>query len=427
MPDIDQILRESGARWRASQAPPPVPPSVETRLAKTRPSPRRTGSAWLLAPAVAAAVAVGALVFITQRDSGTEVTTATTPGATVPIAKPPLLRTFPASTGAFQVAAGNEGGSWSMWVKITPLGTPATSQANRAGPGSVIGPGLGMQIFTPAANGGVGGDPTQMASLVWETFGPLAGFPSEVIYGVTSTPAAHIRITFTGRTAPVIAPTYTSAVFSPLRFYAVAVPASAAGEGVVAEALAADGSPLVRTNPNLNGPPVPGQSETPVPGTVAMWPLADSAPGLRNTAEAAATDFAVQALGIAKPVVRTISSTPNSPAAVAILLPASNSTVKVLAQPTPDGRNWELIGFLDAAAYGITYGAGHWSVQLHVPANTDSVQVTVVSDGTIERVPVDQAEIDAGTAILPVHSIQALLVVYKNAQGQTVGVGGGVY
>ena len=98
-----------------------------------------------------------------------------------------------------------------------------------------------------------------MDSLVWLTYGPEPVFPAEVIYGVTSTPAVKVRITFSGPTTPLIATAYPNPGFPGLRFYAVAAPPSDAGRRIVAEAFGADGAGLVRTSSSLP-PPLSGTS-----------------------------------------------------------------------------------------------------------------------------------------------------------------------
>ena len=114
--------------------------------------------------------------------------------------------------------------------------------------------GTDMEIVTGGTSGGSGGDPTRMDSLVWSTYGPTSGFGSELVYGVTSARAAAVQIVFSGSTAPLRATLYTAPRFPGLRFYAAVAPASAARDRIVAEALAADGTPLVRTDPNRPSP-----------------------------------------------------------------------------------------------------------------------------------------------------------------------------
>lgn len=425
MTDIEQTLRSTAARWRAVQ---PVPPSISVppvdKHKVSRPAWRRPVLR-VFAPVTLVAVAAGVLIVVTRHHDGTEVTTGG--DLSVPAAKPPLLRSMPATTGAFQIAAGSAGGSWSLWVKINPLtASPPNQSVAGHGFSPSFGPGLDMEVVTPRATGGGGDDPTHMESLVWRTFGPEPGFPAELVYGVTSTPAAEVRITFTGSTAPLVAPVYTNPVFGPLRFYAVAAPASAAGEGIVAEAIAADGTPLVRTKPNLNGPPVPNVTQGSKPGDTPLWPLPDSRTGSRDSAAAVARDFATAVLGIPHPNVTASSSGSVGPTVVAIQLPASRTTLRVLAQ-LASGR-WEVIGFIDPAnQHGIGVTGGHAIVALHAPADTDSAEAIVLSNGKVDRVPIDKAEIDAGTAVLPEQNIQALVIVYHDVNGATVGAGGGTY
>ena len=98
----------------------------------------------------------------------------------------------------------------------------------------------------------------------------------------------------------------------------------------------------------------------------------------------------------------------------------------MLAQPA--GGGWELIGFIDpTATYGMTMTGGRTIVALHVPADTDSAEATVLSHGKVDHVQIDKAEIDAGNALLPEQNIQALIVVYRDVNGQAVGAGGGTY
>lgn len=423
MTDIDELLRDAGARWRSVQpAPPPFAGPNRYRVRCRRWGWRRP-VVTALVPIAALGAMVGLVLAVNGHNTGTQVVTGGAPS--VPLAKPPLLSSMPATTGAFQIAAGSDGGSWSLWVKISPLNTNPASQAPpRNGLGPTFGPGLDMEVVTPQSSGGGGDDPAHMDSLVWHTYGPVPGFPTELIYGVTSLSAAQVQITIAGQTVPLVAPIYTNPAFPHLRFYAIAAPSSAAGKAIVAEAISAGGTPLVRTPTDLNGPPVPGVGHP--PSQVAMWPLPDSPSTNRASAAAAATGFATNLLGVTNPKVTTTSSGSDSPAVVSIVLPASGTTIKVLAVPTPSG--WQIYGFLDPdRVYGITFNAGHTTVTLHVPADTDSAEAVVVSAGKVDRVPIDKAELDAGSAVLPDQNIQAFIVIYKDVHGQTVGAGGGTY
>ena len=423
MTDIDEMLRDTGKRWRSVQPAPPRLLNPEDRRHRSQHRLMRQPVLTVLVPIAAAAAVAGVIVAITHRGGGTEVFTGA--GPSVPTAKAPLLHSMPRTTGAFQIAAGSAGGSWSLWAKISPLSANSVSPApTRNGFAPTFGPGLDMEVVTPQSSGGGGDDPTRMDSLVWRTYGPIPGFPAELVYGVTSSPATQVRITFDGPTAALTAPIYTNPAFGSLRFYAVAAPASAAGQGITATAISADGTPLVRTPANLNGPPVPPVIHAPTRG--AMWPLAGSSTGNRGSAVAVATDFATNLLGIANPAVSAASSSSDSPTPVSITVPASGVTIKVLAVPTPAG--WEIDGFLDPGRiYGITFNAGHTSVALHVPADTDSAEAVVLSDGNVDRFTIDKTELDAASALLPENNIQALIVIYKNTDGQTIGAGGATY
>ena len=422
MTDVDELLRDVGVRWRSVQPAPPSLVDPDRYRVRHRRRGWRRPVVTALVPIAVLATVVGVVLAVSGHNSGTQVVTGGAPS--VPVAKPPLLSSMPATTGAFQIAAGSDGGSWSLWAKVSPLNTNPASQAPRNGLGPKFGPGLDMEIVTPQSSGGGGDDPAHMDSLVWHTYGPVPGFPTELIYGVTSVPAAQVQITIAGQTVPLVAPIYANPAFPHLRFYAIAAPSSTVGKAIVAEAISADGIPLVRTPTDLNGPPVPGAVHP--PSQVALWPLPDSPTTNRASATAAATGFATDVLGVTNPKVTTTSSGSDSPAVISIVLPASGTTIKVLAVPTPNG--WQIYGFLDPGrVYGITFNAGHTSVALHVPADTDSAEAVVVSAGKVDHVAIDKAELDAGSAILPEQNIQALIVIYKDVHGQTVGAGGGTY
>ncbi len=243
----------AASHWRAIHRPSgeggegPAPPSGAP---PERPWLRLVGIAVLLPVVVVVALVVNG----GSRTRGGP--TGAGRGGPVRLAAPPLLARLPAPTPAVQVAAGMAGGSaWSLWVKVSPLDA-GRSAAGGAGGGSLptFGPGLDMEVVTSGSSGGGGGDATRMDSLSCSSYGPTYGFGAELVYGVTSAPAASVQVLLGGSPTPLKAILYTDRHFPGLRFYTAVAPAAADGDRLVAEAFAADGTPLLETGPRLPAP-----------------------------------------------------------------------------------------------------------------------------------------------------------------------------
>ncbi len=197
--------------------------------------------------------AVVVVALLAARSSGSSTVT---PGSgaqgPVPAASPPLMPDPPSSTPAVQVAAGTaDGAAWSLWAKMSPMDAKRPLDgAGRDGTSMPsFGPGLDLEVVTPDASGGSSGDPTRMDSLVVASYGPLSGFPVELVYGVTSVRAAGVQILLGGSATPLRATSSRSSRFPGLLFYTAVAPGSAAGHPIAAEAVAGDGTPLARTSP----------------------------------------------------------------------------------------------------------------------------------------------------------------------------------
>lgn len=427
MTDIDERLRETAMRWRAAQ-PAAGYPNVGHQRARAarswnRPS-LRLAAAGLMLPMAA----LIAFLVADHSNHNQVVHTGTQPNGAVPFARRPLLTKMPATTPAVQITAGTaDSVSWSLWAKVSPLDASPATPGSRAigGLTPTFNGGLDLEVVTPQATGGGGDDPTRMDSLVWRTYGPQPGFPDELVYGVTSIPASQVQISFTGTTTTITTAVHTDRHFPHLRFYAAVAPANVVGVGIAAEAIASDGTPLVMTSPQ---PPIPPATieGSPTPGNPPMWPLPGASPASRGSAIKVAGDFARQVLGLTGETV-TAQSASDRPTVVTINLPASHTNVQVVAEPTTQGT-WELAGFVGAAgSYGISFASGHATVELHLPANTASADITELGAGHVYHQHLDADQINSGTATLATNNVQALTIVYRNQSGTAVGVGGGTY
>ena len=196
------------------------------------------------------AVVVVALLVARSDGNNRVVSTGSGRQGPVPVAAPPLLPEPPTSTPPVQVAAGTAGGAaWSLWAKISPMDVKRPQQGTGQNSSAIpsFGPGLDMEVVTPEATGGGGGDPTRMDSLVVADYGPLPGFPAELVYGVTSARAAGVQIILGDSGSPIKASLESNPRFPGLRFYTAVAPASASSYPIAAKAVAADGTPLLET------------------------------------------------------------------------------------------------------------------------------------------------------------------------------------
>ena len=422
MTDLDDRLRDYAQRWRSAQPAPraTLPDSARSWLEPPRAKyPNRVVA--LAFAAVAVVVVAGLVAFASVRHHRSTVIS-TVPPAAVPVAKPPLVRGGLHATGRIDLATGHSGSvDWTFFAQFGPPASKGTS--------SPLGvrSGLCQGVTTGQGTGWGCDDPTTMSSLT-ATVGTLDGDPATLlITGVTSAPASRFAITL-GAVA-LSTPALANAALPGLRFYAIQVPRTDdPGPGVLnVEAIAADGTALLRNDPLRTPPPPPNLPTGPSPdGPHAIWP----APGTTAPRPASSADlaraFAIDVLGIAQP---TVSATPTSPdgptAAISILLPATGTELTGMAQLQADGA-WAFMQLGDQSQLrGITYlpdgHPGPVMTLIPPPGATQADVTDVAADGT-HLIHLTAAELDTKTLHLPTSAIvTSIIVVYRNTAGAPVG------
>ncbi len=451
MTDIDSRLSDYGRRWQAGQsAPPPFDPSQATWARPGRGDDRRRVVQVIVAVAAVCAVVAGVVVALPGRGSVTVSAGRNTDRflrSGVPIAAPPLLVRLPRATKPVQVASGKVGSDdWRFYVQVSALTAVRSPERTDpglpgVGPPDHLGPGLCLMMRTVEPDGGGGAqvgcdDPAKMASLKWELHGRRAGFDADLVYGVTTASADRVIVSFGENHSTVTAPALSKSELPGLRFYVARVPPGGSPAHLEVEALAADGIPLVRSDPGLPavspsppaGPSIPAPSP---PGTYPLWP-ADPAGAAgtagRNSATAVARDFSTSALGVVGNSITHDPNVPvNGPTFVTIELPTSGRSLSVLASPSRDGA-WALIQVGDQAQLrGITYGSSGPTMAIQPPGDANQADVTELADGSIRHLHLTQAELDTGAVKLAGQSIHNVLVVYRNSAGVTVDAIGGEF
>ncbi len=453
MSDIDTRLKDQARRWRAAQsAPPPFDPSQLERLRSGSTGDRRR-VVLIAAAAVAAAcvVVAGVLAALPRRNSVT-VSISSTSGDTsvlqrpgVPIAVPPLLAHVPDTTKPVLVATGGTGQTgWKFYVQFSAFSSDRPSGPTRLNgkPPTQLGPGLCLLTRSELGQGagqGASGrscdDPAKMASLTWHASGEGSSTP-KLVYGVTSAPAARVVVGFVDGASRVSVAVSVAAVskreFPGLRFFVVQPPPGLEPPGSAFEvvALAANGTPLMRSDPTLPSPPwVPSAVPHPaMQDAYPLWPLDPSNTANRDSAEAVTRDFSTSALGVTgNAVTPDAKAAPNGPTAVSIELPASHRSLRVLASPNPDGR-WTLIQVGDQAQQrGITFGPRGPTMAIQPLHDAIQADITELADGTIQHVHLTHGDLQTGNARLAGHSIHNVLIIYRNSAGVALDATGGEF
>lgn len=159
-----------------------------------------------------------------------------------------------------------------------------------------------------------------------------------------------------------------------------------------------------------------------------MWPLPPGDAAKLDSALAVARDFSAQVLGVTENTIIADPSAPaNGPIIVTIELPASSHPVPVLASPTATGT-WALLSVGNQADQeGITFGPDGATMALHPPAGATQADITERAGAGIVRVHLNEASLRTGTAQLTGSSIHDVIVVFRNANGLTIGAIGSEY
>ena len=415
MTDIDDRLRDYAQRWRTAQPPPPPLRPVPA----ARPKVRRRGHPKRLAMvAAAAAVAAGVVAVAASRHHGpTRVSTGGQAG--VPVAKPPLVHGQLHATAQVDLTSGRADSiDWTFFAQYLPAKQP---------PG--IGPGLCLGIAVRLGNSSECDDPTKMSSLT-VGIGRLQGDPAVLlISGVTSARAASFSIDLGN--VSLSTPALSNAALPGLRFYALQVPVGDyPNNGAVnVEAVAADGTPLLRNDPRRAPPLLPTLPPAPAGtshGPQAIWPPARTSPTAASSATLLAQDFAARVLGITNP---SVTAAPTSPdgyiASITIRLPATGKIIKGTAQLQAD-HTWALIELGDPSQLrGITMlPDGHLGPVMALIPPADATQADVTdnaADGT-HHLHLTAAQLATKTLHLPTNAaVDSIIVVYRNTAGAPVG------
>jgi len=439
MTDIETRLQDAARQWRAQQNnPAPFDPTAVTATPRERRSvARRWGRP---GPVLAGVVAVGTAVILVIAvvvvraaigGRGGQTSTVTGAPAVAPIATKPLLAHVPRPTKPILVASGQaDGAVWTFYAQVNPL----TANPLAHNPPTTLaypessGPGLNLSMSGQPASGvgggsqALAGDPRSLPSLVSQAFGPqLVGFDAELIYGVTSTPASTVSLTW-GNLPPVVVATISKEALPGLRFFAAQAPPAAEQPGLSLEivAEAADGRPLVRSDPMPPppvNPPVGGDTS---PGTYPLWPLDGTAEGPFDTAMAVARSFSDTVLGVTG---NTITSTPGVPTALLIHLPASGRSVSVSTTPGLN-QSWTIEQVGAPLAQGVSYGSGRPTITITPPHGATQADVTELADGVVHQIHVTPAQFHAGVVPLAGTSVEVVILVYRNAAGDAVDAAG---
>ena len=415
MTDIDDRLRDYAQRWRTAQPPPPPLRPVSA----TRPKGRRFEYPKRLAVvAVAVVVAAGVVAVVATRHHGpTRVSTAGQAG--VAVATPPLIHGRLHATAQIDLTSGRAGSvDWTFFAQYLHAELP---------PG--VGPGLCLGIAVRLGNSSECDDPNKMSSLT-VGIGGLQDDPAVLlISGVTSARAASFSIDL--GSVSLSTPALSNAALPGLKFYVLQVPVGdyPTNGAVNVEAVAADGTPLLRNDPRQTPPLLPTLPPAPAGishGPQAIWPPAGTSPTGPSSAAILARDFAVQVLGIANP---SVTAAPTSPAgyiaSFTIRLPATGRTIKGTAQLQAD-HTWALIQLGDPSQLrGITMlPNGHLGpvMTLIPPAGATQADVTdIAADGT-HHLHLTAAQLATKTLHLPTNAtVDSIIVVYRNTAGAPVG------
>jgi hypothetical protein len=171
-----------------------------------------------------------------------------------PIAVPPLLAKVPSARSAVEVTTGHAAGlTWHLYAAMASVEPGATRSSFNSVIPMPTGPGLTTMVVFDRAEGdsgvgggsGPGGDPRQMPTLAIGGFGPGSGFDARMLFGVTTSRAVAIRLTFADAEAPLTVPTAAHRSFTGLRFFVIEVPAEIAA----IEALDRTGKPIFQADP----------------------------------------------------------------------------------------------------------------------------------------------------------------------------------
>ncbi len=448
MSDIDTRLRHYARRWQSEQsAPAPFDPSHSTWSRPSRGGDRRRLTPLIVALAAVCAVVAGAVALLPGRNSvkvsagGNAAVTFVRSG--VPIAAPPLLAQLPNTTEPILVSSGHSGPErWMFYAQVSALTADPAPQTNfgvnRSGPPTHLGAGLCLMMATERTLVGGGStigcdDPAKMPSLTREVSLLHTDSHQVLVYGVTSASAASMVVSFRENLPPVAVTTRSTSELPGLRFYVVESPPGADPASVEVEALAGDGTPLVRSDP---GPPPAPPIVTPsvpivtpsLPDAYPLWPLDPADIADRSSAEAVARAFSASALGVTgNDITPDPAAVPNSPTAVTIELPSSGRPLRALASPSHDGT-WTIIQAGDQTQLrGIAFGPSGPTMAIKAPADASEADITELADGRVQHVHLTQADLRAGSARLTGQSIHSVLIVFRNSAGATVDAIGGVF
>jgi len=421
--DIDTQLREAATQWRADQNPPA--PFDASKL-ETVGRPGKRPALLVVAGAVLAGCAVVAVVALLTH-VGNRSVQVNVPGTSgpvaseVPIATQPLLTSYPPTTGRIVMSTGHAGANtWTFSVQVhsrtdTPSGLCLSITSTEL-------PAIGSPAMATYCS-----DPTfDIPALSWESFGPQPGvYGYELIYGVTSAPATQVLVTFGGAAVPVTTATRSAPALPGLHFFAVEVPPAAVRPTVrvEVEALAASGTPLLRSDPTRSPPVVSITPPKPEP-TYPLWPLDPIDPTTITSAMAAARSFSATALGVTGNTITVVASDPYF-AAFSIELPASGRTLQVETVPGPNGT-WTLSQVGPPLQQGIKLvGPGAPTISIEAPSDATQSDVTERVDNTVHHIHETSTDLKSGFVHLVGGTINNVLIVFRNAAGAPVDAVGG--
>ncbi len=236
--NIDNDLRAYAERWRKAQ-PLSSPPAISGGSATPKSGPRVGHSALLIATAATVAVVAVAVVAAARHASPTRVSTSNSPAAL--LARPPLVFSAQGAPRLLHLTTGSSGSlQWMFLAGYIPTETPEG-----------LGPGICLSFATTGSGVSHCDDPATTPSLTANVEPLQSDPPMLLVAGVTSAPAATFSVTI--GTMSVSTPALTTPALVGLRFYAVQVPAAGRKQRltVAVEARAADGTGLLRNDPQL--------------------------------------------------------------------------------------------------------------------------------------------------------------------------------
>lgn len=432
MSNIEERLRNDAERWQSAQA---FGNAVDLQsITGVRPVVRnahRFGMSPLRIGAVAAAAAVifGGVNLVQRQGSQGDQAVSSGP---VPLAQKPLLNSMPAPTKLIELATGRSSSiSWQFSAKMNALKstTPPGATAGLDQPGVCIG------VTFDHGSASACDPPSAIRTLAWESVPADQWFPlgNTLLYGITSSAAASVSITFAGSTTVISAKTIADPAFPGLHFFDAVVPA---GYDTTVVAVASSGQPIERseTYPISSGvPPIPPAGTSPFVGFQPFWPMDPTAPARFGTPAALAEDFSTTVLGLAKAGITTTPA-PGAPGRqlVTITAPGLVKPLQAIAAQQGNG-SWGFmeVGVTQANGTGTLTGtlsfmmvSGQLSLGFTAPPGTANAESFQRTDLGYSHGPLTSAQLHDGKETLPGKQVESAIVVFRNRHGDIVGVFG---